>query len=119
MKNLLALFTLTIICNTLFAQQNFQSGSVVTLSGETLTGEIDYKNWERSPETIRFRKDASAAAVNYGVNDIASFTVSNEVYKRGVVEVIGREEVTTKLRFEDEYPSKTDTVFLRTIVSGI
>jgi hypothetical protein len=118
MKNLLALLTLTIICNSVSAQQNFQSGSVVTLAGETLTGEIDYKNWQRTPETIRFRKGASSTAVDYGVNDITSFTVSNETYKRGVVEIIGREDVINKLRFEDEYPSKSDTVFLRTLVSG-
>lgn len=42
--------------NSIFGQKNFQKGYVVTLSGDTLTGEIDNRDWSKSPAEIRFRK---------------------------------------------------------------
>jgi hypothetical protein len=91
---------------------------VVTLSGETLTGEIDYKNWKKTPEKILFRKDKSSAGVSYGVNDISSFTVSDDVYKRAIVEIVEREDELNKLRIGDSFPARTDTVFLLSVVTG-
>lgn len=107
-----------IISNAAFSQKNYQTGSVVTLAGETLSGEIDYKNWKKTPEKILFRKDKSSASVSYGVNDITSFTVSDDVYKRAIIEIVEREDELSKLRIGDSFPTRTDTVFLLTVVSG-
>ena len=117
MKSIGIVVCLTVICNSLFAQ-NYQPGSVVTLSGETIKGEINYKNWKKTPEKILFRKDKSTAGVQYGVNDISSFTVSNDVYKRAVIDIVEREDNLSQLRIGDSFPTRVDTVFLLTVVSG-
>jgi len=117
MKNILAIVCLTIICNSLSAQ-NFQPGSVVTLAGEALTGEIAYKNWKKTPKKIQFRKDKGSAGVYYGVNDISSFSVSGDMYKRGVVEITERSDNINQVNIGDSFSSRTDTVFLLSVVSG-
>jgi hypothetical protein len=118
MRIVLLIACFAIISNSTFSQKNYQAASVVTLSGETLTGEIDYKNWKKTPEKILFRKDKSSAGVSYGVNDISSFTVSDDVYKRAIVEIVEREDELNKLRIGDSIHTITDTVFLLSVVTG-
>ena len=118
MKNVILLFCLTVIGSSLSAQKNYQPGSVVTVAGETLTGEIDYKNWKKTPEKILFRKDKSSTGVNYGVNDITSFCVSGDIYKRGVVEITETSDNINQVHIGDSFPSRIDTVFLLNVVSG-
>ena len=118
MKNLILVVFFATAFNTSFSQKNYQSGSVVMLAGETLKGEINYKNWKKTPEKILFRKDPTSPAVSYGVNDISSFSVSDDVYKRAIVDIVEREDELNKLRIGDSFPTRTDTVFLLTVVSG-
>lgn len=118
MRKFLLLACLGIIANTSFSQKNYQPGSVVTLDGNTLTGEIDYKNWKKTPEKILFRRDKNSESVSYDVKDLSSFTVSDDVYKRAIIDIVEREDELNKLRIGDSFPSRTDTVFLLTVVSG-
>lgn len=118
MKSLTLIVCLALTCTAVFSQKNFQPGSVTTLTGETLTGEIDYKNWKKTPEKIVFKKDKSSSRVSYGVNDISSFTVSDDVYKRAIVDIVEREDDLSKLRIGDSFPTRKDTIFLLTVVSG-
>ncbi len=117
MKNTILFVCLTIICSSLSAQ-NYQPGSVITLAGETLSGEISYKNWKKTPKKILFRKDNSSAAVFYDVNDISSFSVSGDLYKRGVVEITERSDDINQANLGDRFSSRIDTVFLLSVVSG-
>jgi hypothetical protein len=117
MKNTILFVCLTIICSSLSAQ-NYQPGSVITLAGETLSGEISYKNWKKTPKKILFRKDNSSAGVFYDVNDISSFSVSGDLYKRGVVEITERSDDINQANIGDRFSSRIDTVFLLSVVSG-
>src|SRR6185436_7032474 len=108
MKNVISIVCLTIICSSLSAQ-NYQPGSVVTLGGKTLTGEINYKNWKKTPQKILFRKDKGSAGVYYGVSDISSFSVSGDMYKRGVVEIIERSDDINQVNIGDSFFSRIDT----------
>ena len=108
MRKFLLLACLAIIANTSFSQKNYQPGSVVTLNGNTLTGEIDYKNWKKTPEKILFRRDKNSESVSYGVKDLSSFTVSDDVYKRAIIDIVEREDELNKLRIGDSFPSRTD-----------
>jgi len=118
MKNIFLITCLSLISYTTFAQKNFQPGSVVKLNGETITGEINYKNWKKTPEKIVFRQEKNSASVSYGVEDISSFSVADDIYKRAIVDIVEREDDLSKLKIGDSFPSRVDTVFLLTIVSG-
>lgn len=56
MKLLAFLILFLFLLNTSFSQKNFQKGYIVTIVGDTLSGEIDYRDWSKSPAEIRFRK---------------------------------------------------------------
>ncbi len=43
----------------LFAQSNFVKGRVITFAGDTLTGQINDRNWLRNPERITFKINKS------------------------------------------------------------
>lgn len=118
MRNFILIVSLIAITNSAFSQKNYQPGSVVTLNGETITGEINYKNWKKTPEKILFRKDGSSSTVQYGVNDISSFSVGGDVYKRAIVEITERQDQLNDIKIGDSFPSRVDTVFLLTVVSG-
>jgi len=38
------------------AQSNYKPGYVVTLPDDTIHGFIDYKEWDKNPEKISFKK---------------------------------------------------------------
>ena len=60
----------------LFAQSNYKPSYVVTLKGDTIKGFIDYREWDRTPDTIHFKKMSEDGAIaEYGPKDIAFFNV--------------------------------------------
>lgn len=113
---LLAVLTLN---HTAFSQKNFVPGVIETLNNETLSGLIDYKNWEVNPTSISFKKDSAAAVVNYTPLSIKSFKVANDYYTGKIVSVD-----KSPYRLEDLVYLDTksyidiDTVFLSVYVLG-
>ena len=81
-KNLLAAIFAVLFCPFLKAQKNYQQGYVVTNTGDTLKGEVDYKNWVQNPERIVLK--TSKKEVEYdAVKDIQGFGVNGKaVYVR-------------------------------------
>lgn len=66
----------------LYAQSNFKPGYVVTLKGDTIKGEIDYREWDNNPESIRFRS-ADSKVQSYTTADITYFNIEHfEIYQR-------------------------------------
>ena len=103
----------------LSAQKNFKPGSIVNLKGDTVSGLIDYKEWNFSPTHILFKPSGdNTNSEEYGVNDISSFDITGkEGYRRAVVKISLH---TVKL--EDiggrDTSWKTDTVFLKVLHAG-
>lgn len=84
MKYLKTLLILIAFPSFLFAQSNYKPGYVVTLKGDTLKGFIDYREWDRTPDTIHFKKEVEDETIaEYGPNDIVFFNVDRlESYQR-------------------------------------
>ncbi len=55
---ILGLLFLFMFLQASFCQENYQPGYIVGLKGDTLHGFINYRNWERNPDKISFRKGA-------------------------------------------------------------
>ena len=121
MKNIIFLLCLWCLTNqlSLQAQQNFVSGSIVLLNGEKLEGQIDYRNSERNPESIRFRANEGASIETYAPIDIRSFSVAGELFVSKIVKVDkserGKMDNIKATLVEDIV---LDTVFLSTRVEG-
>lgn len=120
MKNLYQLLLIAILC-PLFskAQSNFKPGYVVTLNGDTIRGSIDYKEWNENPRYIKFKAGNSNQVDQYSGANAGSFSINGyEHYKRFILPVSQDWVDVSKLSFDKEIPTITDTVFLRSVSSG-
>jgi hypothetical protein len=101
----------------LLSQENFVSGQIVALSGDTLQGTIDYRNWKKNPRSIVF-SEKEGGLQTFSPLDIRAFLVEKEIYVGTMVE---REISSTKLdQLSDNSTPELvpDTIFLQTLISG-
>jgi hypothetical protein len=91
---------------------------VVLKNGDTVKGQIDYRNWEVNPTKVRFKN--SSSEITYTAQEIISFEIIGEdKYQSAIItkdmrpigingiNMIGDEEIIV-----------TDTAFLRILVKG-
>ena len=105
----------------LFAQGNYKPGYVATLKGDTLKGYINYKDWNKNPKSIEFKKDAGAAkAETYSVYNAKAFSVKDVEYYSRFTGNISQDAININFanQLEDTSLYKVDTVFLRIISTG-
>ncbi|HBK89434.1 MAG: hypothetical protein U0289_11555 [Cyclobacteriaceae bacterium] len=79
MRNTL-LFSILFVACTAVAQENFQPGKVITLSGDTIAGQIDNQLWSFNPTSIRFRANAGGI-MTYEPKDINGFVLNDAQYR--------------------------------------
>jgi len=117
-KLLLSLIILFPICSK--AQSNYEPGYVVTLSGDTLHGYIDYKEWDSNPQKISFKKDiGSNEKQEYSPKNAGAFEVTGfETYKQFAIWVSQDKLDVSELSKGIDSTKKRNTVFLRVLNSG-
>lgn len=117
-KVFVAIMSILLLQNSMKAQENYLPSLVVVSEGDTLNGYIDYKNWEKNPTFISFKKSLSGSQKIYNPKEILEFRVKDEIYISAIVETeltsskISEIENATKLKL------KIDTAFLQTIFSS-
>src|SRR6478609_5778328 len=73
----LALIVMFLVVNQcMYAQKNFVQGLVVLNNGDTLRGQIDYRNWEVNPLNIQFQDNGGIK--KFSPEDLAGFEIQNE-----------------------------------------
>ena len=121
-KNLFERIALTIfvifIFQTSFCQENYLSGFIISLNGDTVQGFIDYRNWENKPNEINFQYDINGEKVSYSPNDIKLFRVQDDIYVSSVVKRENSTQNINKLEYNPKFHFEIDTVFLQTLVLG-
>jgi hypothetical protein len=100
------------------AQGNFISCSAIDVNGDTLKGSIDYRNWEKNPETISFIKAGELNAINLNPLDVKSFKVKGDYYVSGMVLTESSSNSTNDLDYNPQLITTTDTVFLMVLFEG-
>lgn len=61
--------------STLLSQKNFVDGYIVTKSGDTLVGEIDFRDQRKISDAISFRKAEGDQTSTFHPYDLRSFAV--------------------------------------------
>jgi len=107
-----------ISCINLFSQVNFIPGSIITLTGDTLHGLIDYRASEKNPVTIRFRSDSGEPVKVYRPGEVKGFSVNQEQFVSAVVKIETSTLITNDLGYDPSFHFITDTVFLKMILGG-
>lgn len=118
MKGALFFFVLTIFSIHVFSQRNFKPATIKFQNGDTAAGEINYQNWRTNPSTIVFRKDAASKSVSYGPETLAAFSVEDDSYESGTVDIDDRFDDIGRLDFEEKIITHKSTVFLKTLITG-
>ena len=104
--------------NLSFCQGNPLAGYVVTNTGDTLRGFIDYKNWDRNPTRVRFKNTLSNNYLTYSPSLISSFSVAGEYYVSGITEIDKSPHRKLELNQFSRRQVEVDTVFLNLVVKG-
>jgi len=103
-----------------FGQTDYVPGVAVNLSGDTLRGEINYKDWDNNPKTIQF-KNAEGKILKLGTGDIKYFAVTTDhlsEYQRYMGPVTMDQTDINHLYTGRDTTVRPDTVFLRVLQKG-
>ncbi|MCB8994688.1 MAG: hypothetical protein H6538_03665 [Bacteroidales bacterium] len=111
-------FISVLILQSSFCQENYFSGQIIELNGDTINGFIDYQNWKKNPEEIHFMHEIGSIHFTLLPKDIRGFNVADESYESAVIKSETSSDKTDQLTFNRDLHFETDTVFLQTMVKG-
>jgi hypothetical protein len=120
MKYLYPLAILLIVLPLLTkAQSNFKPGYIITTTGDTLHGAIDYQDWEGNPKLFRFKAGSSTDIKRFTVST-ANYILINELaaYQKHVVDISSDITDIQHLETFRDTSFTTDTVFLKVLQQG-
>ncbi|SNT38350.1 hypothetical protein SAMN05421640_3677 [Ekhidna lutea] len=106
------------ISQALFSQKNYIEGIIITNSGDSIIGFIDYKNWDKNPLEINYKPNLQKESISYNPSQVKEFRVGGDTY---ISAYIDREISSVKV---DELERNSvlnlvsDSVFLRVLISG-
>ena len=102
-----------------FSQENYLPGHIISLSGDTIQGFIDYRNWEKNPKQINFKESMNGEKVIYMPTHINSFSTNNEIYLGAIVKTEISPYQSNALEYDTKLNFATDTCFLQTMINGV
>lgn len=97
-----------------------KKGAITDDAGNTITGWINYRNWDKNPKTIELYQDSlSGSATTYHVSSIRSVNIFGlDHYQKAIIAKDARPVALSELLPPETDSFITDTVLLRTIVEG-
>jgi hypothetical protein len=101
------------------AQSNFRPGYVITNTGDSIPGFINYKERAQNAASFEFKTSVNASTQPYHIDDCKAYGLNGiESYERFTVNVSLNKVDITNLPFALDTTSVRDTVFLRVIQKG-
>lgn len=122
MRKLIIQSTLLVLASLLveasYSQKNFLPGYIVSITGDTIHGFVDYRNWDKNPKSISFKSSSGDEIINYPVMGIKRFHVLDERYESAIVRAESSPYQLDQLGYDKELNFRTDTIFLQAIIEG-
>jgi hypothetical protein len=101
------------------AQNNFKPGYVITNSGDSIPGFINYKEREQNPSSISFRPKTNSPAHTYEISDVKAYGLFGlETYQRFIVDISQSKEALADISVGRDSTLTRDTVFLKVLQAG-
>lgn len=100
------------------AQSNLKTGYVITLAGDTVHGFVDYNDWSANPSKVHFKKTIYDEGVFYDPYDIKLFSIENDIYEGGFVDVELSSRDINNLSDSPNLYLEKQLVFLQQLVKG-
>jgi len=102
-----------------YAQSNYKPGYVVNLKGDTLKGFIDFRDWDSSPTSIKFKTTAADAPSQRFTNkEIAAFNVEGLTFQKHIGTITTDETKANKISNGRDTSFRIDTVFIQVLQKG-
>ena len=98
-----------------YSQENFISGYVIKNNTDTLFGFVDYRNWEKNPDKIKFKTSVENNPISFKPTDITEFKVEDEIYVSGIINTEVFQIETHQSAVDPQINIKVDTAFLQTL----
>lgn len=113
------LFLITILfLQTTYSQENWQHGYILKQDGDTVHGQIDYRDWEKNPDKIQFKAQMDGETQSFTALDIRKFGVLSERYTGAIVQSEVSPSGTASLQYDPALQIKVDTTFLKVLFEG-
>ncbi|MCB0495054.1 MAG: PorT family protein [Cyclobacteriaceae bacterium] len=112
------LFYILFLSVSSYSQDNYLQGFIVTSEQDTVTGLINFKDWEVNPKKVEFKKDATAEQKMYTPLNITAFGVAGYVFMGSIVDVENSPIRIANLSSTPTEKITQDTVFLKTLIRG-
>lgn len=110
---------LVFLTTLLQAQSNFISGTIIKSDGTTLSGLINFQEWEVSPSKIEFKSSKGADKQIFTPKEITSFDITGiEKYISAKVDLNVAPIELEKLTTDREPIFENTTIFLRMLVES-
>ncbi len=106
------------VMDCIYAQENFVPGYIITLDGDSLKGQVDYRDWRITQKSVSFKTNSNSGQKDYFPIEIKGFGVQNEHFISEITDLevspTKAEELTTEIT--PNY--RRDTVFLEVLYRG-
>jgi len=103
---------------TSYSQENYLPGYAISVEGDTLRGQIDFRDWEKSPNKIFFRENLEEEPVLLTPLNTVEVRVNNQIYIGQIVDTEISPIKTNALGFSSALRLEKDTTFLQTLIDG-
>src|SRR5687768_10970934 len=119
MKNLFILFTLLALPALTLAQSDFRSGYIVSLQGDTLKGQVNYKGDLKNALECNFRANESAEAKIYKPTELKGYGFAGgKFYESKKAKIVNR-QLNLANKFDEVPVAGNDSVnFMQVLVKG-
>ncbi|MGD1840364.1 MAG: hypothetical protein ACFB0B_05625 [Thermonemataceae bacterium] len=101
---------------TAVGQKNFVEGYIISLEGDTLRGMIDFRNSEKNPSQVIFKRGNQVE--KFSPYQIQQFGVNGEIYVSASVEKEVSPDYLGELNALPDVKLEKDTVFLQSLIEG-
>jgi hypothetical protein len=101
-----------------FCQKHFLPGYIISQSGDTLRGLIDYRGWDSNPKEVNFKTEANSSPHTFTPLNIVGFHVANETYKGAIVENEVSPDHLSEIGYNRSFMLQKDTTFLLALIEG-
>ncbi len=108
-----------LVMTSIKAQSNYLPGYIIGNNGTADSGLINYQQWNSNPTKISFKSTKNSNVITYTLKEIKAFEVSGrDRYEKAVVKIDMRPVNVDEMDLNQQDTSRTETVFLRTLVKG-
>jgi hypothetical protein len=97
-------------------QANFIPGFIIQKDGDTIRGQVDYRNWSNNPDKISFK--GPNGIKEYTPFSIQGFGVQDEIYISATIKTEVGSENPNDLTLDPSLVFATRTTFLQAVIIG-